>query len=99
MFKNTNILLYPSKNDAFPLTLLESLSYGVPVVATNEGSISYILDDTSGIVIKSLNDLSNAFDKSIKKFIDIETAKYCRKMYLNNFSLEQFEENLLRIFR
>lgn len=99
LFKKVHILLYPSKNDAFPLTLLESFSYGVPVLATNEGSISYILDDKSGIIVDDLSKLEKSFDELTEKFINIETARYCRQRYLNNFSLEQFEENLVKVFR
>lgn len=99
LFKNANILLYPSKNDAFPLTLLESFSYGVPIVTTNEGSISFIVDDKSGIVIDNLNILEKAFDEALEKYINIDSARYCRKRYLKNFSLEQFEENLIRMFK
>ncbi len=99
LFKKAHILLYPTKNDAFPLTLLESLSYGVPVLATNEGSISYILDDKSAIVIKNFKELESSLDMMIKSFINIDTARYCRQRYINNFSLKQFEDNLVKVFK
>jgi len=99
LFKNAHLLLYPSKNDAFPLTLLEALSYGVPVLATNEGSIPYILDDKSGIVIKNLEKLEIEFNHVIKKFINIKSAELCRQRYIDNFNLEQFEENLIKVFK
>ena len=99
LFENTHMLLYPSKNDAFPLTLLESLSYGVPVLATNEGSIPYIIDEDSGIVIDDLSKLATSFDNAIEKFINKTTVEYCRNRYMKNFSLEQFENNLVEIFR
>ena len=99
LFRNANILVYPSKNDAFPLTLLESLSYGVPVLATNEGSIPYIIDEKSGIVISDLENLPNAFEKMLDNFVNKETAKYCRQRYLDNFSLELFENNIVEIFK
>jgi len=97
LFKNIHILIYPSKNDAFPLTLLESLSYGVPILATNEGSIPYIIDKKSGIVISNLEDLSNAFKNMLSDFINKKVAKYCRQRYLKNFSLEEFENTLIEI--
>jgi len=99
LFRNANMLVYPSKNDAFPLTLLEALSYGVPVLATNEGSISDIIDNRSGIVISNLVDLPNAFKNMLNNFVNKETAKYCRQRYLDNFSLERFEKNIVEIFK
>jgi len=97
LFKKAHLLLYPSKNDAFPLTLLESLSYGVPVIATDEGSIPYILDTQSGIVLDDVGKLPEALEEAKEKLIGKETAQYCRKRYLKNFSLEQFEEHLVEL--
>ena len=99
LFKSSHLLLYPSKNDAFPLTLLEAFSYGLPVLATNEGSIPFIIDDKSGIVIDNLNKLDLAFEEILEKYINIETSRYCRKRYLENFSLEQFERNLIKVLK
>ena len=97
LFKAAHLLLYPSKNDAFPLTLLESLSYGVPVIATDEGSIPYILDEKSGIILHDVEKLPEALKQAEEKLSNKETARYCRQRYLENFSLEQFEENLVKV--
>ncbi len=99
LFKEVHLLIYPSKNDAFPLTILESLSYGVPVIATDEGSISYILDAQSGIVLHDVDALPEALEQAKEKLLNKETAMYCRQRYLDNFSLEQFEDNLVNVFR
>lgn len=101
LFKKASLFIFPTryKNEAFPLSILESLSYGVPVLATNEGSIPFIIDDKSGIVISDIKDLENSFDNMIDKFINIDTAKYCSQRYLDNFSLEQFEENLIEVLK
>ena len=99
LFKNSHLLLYPSKNDAFPLTLLESFSYGLPVLSTKEGSISFIIDEKSGIVIDDLSKLSEVFEEMKENYINLDTAYYCRNRYLENFSLEQFEENLLEVLK
>ena len=99
LFKKAHVLLYPSKNDAFPLTLLESLSYGVPVIATDEGSIPYILDDKCSIVFQDVHTLPEALEQAKEKLLNIETSMYSRQRYLDNFSLEQFEENLIEILQ
>ena len=99
LFKQAHLLAYPSKNDAFPLTLLESLSYGVPVIATDEGSIPYILDEKSGIIIEDVDRLPKILAEAKEKLLNEETAIYCRQRYQNNFSLEQFEENFITILK
>ena len=99
LWKNSYLYLYPSKNDAFPLSILESLSFGVPVVSTNEGSIPYILDEKSGVIVKDLNELEKAFNFALENFINKKSAKYCRKRYLENFTLDKFEENLINVLK
>jgi len=101
LFEKASIFVFPTRyeNEAFPLSILEAFSYGLPTLSTDEGSIPYIIDDRSGIVISDLADLPNAFEKMLSSFVNKETAKYCRQRYLDNFSLEQFENNLISLFK
>ena len=99
LFKSAHLLLYPSKNDAFPLTLLESLSYGVPVLATDEGSIPYILDEKSGIVLDDVQKLPDALKAVKYKFVNIDTAKYSRTRFLEYFTQAKFETNIVNILK
>ena len=101
LFENSQLFIFPTRyeNEAFPLSILEAFSYGIPVLSTNEGSIPYIIDNKSGIYIDDLEKLNLAFEEMKENYINIETALYCRKRYLENFSLEQFEENLLEVLR
>ena len=54
-------------------------------------------------VISTINRYSyvtaNKLDLILEKYISIETSRYCRNRYLDNFSLEQFEKNLLEVLR
>lgn len=98
LFKLSHLLAYPSRNDAFPLTIIEALSYGVPVIATNEGSIPFILDANSGIVVDYPENFLKEFEKLQLKLINRETAHYCYSRYIKEFTLEKFESNLVGIF-
>jgi glycosyltransferase involved in cell wall biosynthesis len=46
------MLLFPSISDTLPLTIIEAMSIGLPVVAYNIGGISFQLSENSGIVIE-----------------------------------------------
>ena len=69
----------------------------MPVVATDEGSIPYMLDEESGIVLHDVSTLPEVLDQAQAMLINKKTAMYCRQRYLENFSLEQFEDNLVNI--
>lgn len=101
LFESASMFIFPTRydNEAFPLAILEALSYGLPVLTTNEGSIPFMVDNKSGIVVDNLNNLSEAFEEIIEKFINVDTAKYCRKRYLENFSIKQFEDNLIKVLK
>lgn len=101
LFKQASIFIFPTKyeNEAFPLSILEAFSYGIPAVSTNEGSIPSIIDEKSGLVVEDLDFLSEAVDDALGMFANINTARYCRKRYLDNFSLEIFEKRLVKIFK
>lgn len=98
LFKKAHLFIYPTKDDAFPLTILESLSYALPIITTNQGSIPYMLDSQSGIVLDDIENLPKALLDAKDRFLNVKTSKYCRQRYEDNFSLEQFENNLVRIF-
>jgi glycosyltransferase involved in cell wall biosynthesis len=99
LFQRAHFFVFPTRyhNEAFPLSILESLSYGVPVLATDEASIPYILDKRTGIVIRDVNELSEGLNKAEQHLLNREAAMYCRQSYLKRFSLEQFEINLLNV--
>jgi glycosyltransferase involved in cell wall biosynthesis len=101
LFEKASTLIFPTRyeKESFGLVAVEAFSYGVPVISTDEGSLKSIINEKSGIVISDLTDLSNAFEKMLDNFVNKETAVYCRQRYLEKFSLEKFENNLVKVFR
>jgi len=101
LFKKSHLFIFPTryKNEAFPLSILEALSYGLPTISTDEGSIPYILDERSGVTLHDVNKLPEALDEAQAILLNKKTSMYCRKRYLDNFSLEQFEDNLVNVLK
>jgi glycosyltransferase involved in cell wall biosynthesis len=48
-----DVLVMPSRTDAFPLAVLEAMAMGLPVVATNVGGIPEQLGENAGILVDS----------------------------------------------
>jgi glycosyltransferase involved in cell wall biosynthesis len=101
LFKKAHFFIFPTryKNEAFPLSILEALSFGVSVIATDEGSIPHMLDEQSGIIVNDVNKLKEALEEARKQLLNKGAAMYCRQRYLDNFSLEKFEDNLISVLK
>ena len=100
LLEAAHLFIFPTryKNEAFPLSILEALSYGVPVIATDEASIPHILSEDTGIVMNNRSELLTALHTAREKLIDKESAVLCRQVFLSKFSSEQFENTLLATF-
>jgi glycosyltransferase involved in cell wall biosynthesis len=53
-YKDIDVLILPSKSECMPRVVLEAMSSGLPVIATNVGSISFLLD--SEWIVPNTND-------------------------------------------
>lgn len=52
ILKQSNLLVLPSYNEGLPMAILEAMSYGIPVVATDVGSIAEVVNESNGCLIK-----------------------------------------------
>ncbi len=101
IYLNANVILVPSlMADPFPTTVLEALMFSRPVIATNHGGASEILENSFSRMIIP-NDIEG-FCNAIKYFIDnqqlIESfsvsarKKYCSDLSLENYKKRFFDE-------
>ena len=61
-FDEIDVLLFPTRyvNEAEPVTILESMAYGVPVIAFGRGSIGELITMGCGVVVDKDNDFVEA---------------------------------------
>lgn len=102
IYKNANVVLVPSlMADPFPTTVLEALMFSRPVIATNHGGASEILEDSFSRMIKP-NDTAGFCD-AIKFFVDNEDlidgfAKCAREKFDSCLTSEKYEERFFSVF-
>lgn len=99
LFHLADLFMFPTQYafEAFPLSILESLSHGVPVVSTRIGEIPSIIGDDCGIIIDDISELGDAFDKARNNLCNSDVSAKCRSRFSDNFSLRSFEERLMSI--
>ena len=100
----TDIITITSAYEGLPLVLLESLSMGIPAVATKVGAIAEVIEnEQNGFVIDKIGDL-NSFYRAIENIAN-NLDKYkdnCQKMrdgLSEEFSVEKMCQRYLSAFK
>lgn len=96
--RTSNIFVLPTKNDCFPLAILEAMATGLAVISTDEGAIAEIVDHgiTGDVLTEaSAESLAEAMIKHIKyQEYSNACAKRGREKFLNQYTTQHFEHKL-----
>lgn len=99
-YNRAEVVIQPSLSEGFPFTVIEAMSCGKPVVATNVGGIKEAIADT-GIVVppRSPRDLADAVlrlhgDEDLRK----KLGDRARERVLKLFSRRRFIEEYRRLY-
>lgn len=99
-FRYADVCLLPSNYEGMPISIIEALAFGVPVVASDVGGVSEILDNNNGFVV---NNTIEAFVKVLKKLESSEkiyqsSALKSRQTYIEKFTINQMFEKYERLY-
>lgn len=99
IFLQSDIFLYPTTHDAAPLVVLEALSYGLPVICSDQGALPDMISHGKNGFISE----NNSIDQYVKLFISCakklsKISSFARQTYLEKYSPWVFEENIKKIF-
>lgn len=100
-FTDKSILLLISDYEGLPISIIEGLSVGTPVVASNVGGVSeLVLDNINGFLVE--NEVSS-IKQTILKFIEkpksiIDFSKESKRIYEEKFTSEFFLRSTTNIY-
>lgn len=98
-WKYADLCVLPSNYEGLPISIIEALSYSVPVVASNVGGVIEILNGKNGFAV---NNNPEEFVKSIRLVLDDRNWKRmsveARKSYLEMFTVEEMAERYNSIY-
>ena len=103
LLQNADVFILPSYNEALPVSILEAMAWGLPVVTTKVGAIpELITDGENGFLVEPgdvealvnrLRDLSSSPD--LRRSMGIRNARIARDAY----TVESFSKSFLRVIR
>ncbi|HQM02986.1 MAG TPA: glycosyltransferase family 4 protein [Ruminococcus flavefaciens] len=98
--KRAKALIFPSElYEGFPMTLIESFSFGTPVICSDIGNGADIVKKANAGIVFGLgnkNDFQNAVAKIDEAFDNL--SRNARKAYKNHFTPEANYKELKRIY-
>lgn len=99
---NSDIFVFPTKNEAFGLVNLEAMMCGLPVISTFEGAIPEIIEDnvTGFLVNKSDNVMLADKIQFLLENPDIreKMGNAGRERYFNKYTMDVFDRNVVKVF-
>lgn len=103
IFATSDIFVFPTfyANECFPLVLLEAMMHSLPIVSTNEGGISDIVENAVTGLIARKQSPEDLADK-ISHLLDNPTSaremgREGRKRYLELFTINKYEDRIKKI--
>lgn len=92
-------LLNVSEFEGLPVSIMESISFGIPIIATNVGGTKEIVKDVTGVLIPSEfnpNDIGELIIENRVKFNDTEFRKGVRDYWKEHFNAKTNYNNFIK---
>ncbi len=82
-------------DEPFGLSVIEAMTCGTPVIATNRGSMAELIDDgVTGFLIDSVDDAVSAIDR-----IDEIDRATVRRSVADRFTVDRMADDYLALYR
>ena len=100
-FERSDLFVFPTNEDCFPLVLLEAMQHGLPIVTTNEGAIpDEVINGENGFIGEQKNpsSIANCIEKLLcDEQLRKEMGENGYQKFQKNFTIDAFEMNIKNI--
>ena len=101
--QNADALLFPSRSEGLPLTVLEAMACGLPIIATYGSSLTEIIEDGENGILCKQDDVAEFSQAAIKLANDVAFHSYCseknRLRVMQDFSFKTMCSRYIHIYK
>ena len=95
MYEKTDIFVYPGYTDTFGFSILEAMSFGIPIVTLDGFARKEIVEDgKTGFLVNNIKEAIESINKVYK--ID---RKYCREWVEKRFTRERMVDDYINVYK
>ena len=101
LYSSANVSVVPSRREPFGLVAIEALACGCPVVATNQGGLTDIINEQVGalVEVEDAADLAKALQKEVFGAERKERGSAAAKYALDNYAQGSLMDILINIYK
>lgn len=95
ILNTSDIFCLPSKlEEGSPISIIEAMSYGLPIIATDKGCIKEMIENSGCLltadyiysdIINSIKIVNNSYDELSKNAINVYMSNYSQTIFIENF--------------
>jgi len=100
LYSTADVSLVPSRREPFGLVAIEALACGCPVIATNQGGLTDIINDDVGqlVNVEDAVDLKRAIREELYNKDRAQRGKNAAKYALDNYAQDSLMDTLIGIY-
>lgn len=99
ILQESSFFVLISKHEGLPITILEAMSFGLPIIASNVGGTSEEVSVSSGFLVENdKNQISSAIKKLSINFVRDEMGQASLERFKKEFTLEKFVSETKKVY-
>lgn len=102
LLENAQVMVLPSYNEGLPMSILEGMSYGLPIISTNVGDIPSVVSKENGFLYEPGNvEELRKFMETFCKMSEIhwkQMSQSSKDTIETNFSFETYVNEILNLY-
>ena len=102
LLKNSDIFFLPSYTEGMPMSILDAMGYGLPIISTNVGGIPRLVQEggngrlyTPGDAMGMAAGIKELLENTVQR---IEYGKKSREIVEERYSLEKHLEKIAKVY-